>query len=234
MNLANMMRMFSHSEYIAVKSRYSLWENIRCQPICNFVSAGENELMSLSIQSRIKSLKLTQSAVADRAGISPGYLSELISGKKEPSMATMRALADALDCAPADLFPRQDRPADGFAEPDSAAFELLSTACQPDPEHMRSQVPGRAFFQLNRSAPGFALLAGDILTLQLGAASRDGDIVVATQIDAQGAGHSFVARAVGNRLLLDDPSLPPVKAQNGSSVAVMGTLVGVFRSISAP
>ena len=49
---------------------------------------------------------LTQQALADRAGISKPYLSQLEAGKRQPSLAVLRALAAALGVEIEDIAPR--------------------------------------------------------------------------------------------------------------------------------
>lgn len=47
---------------------------------------------------------LTLREVARRAGVAPGYLSELRAGRKEaPSATVVRKIADVFGCEPADL-----------------------------------------------------------------------------------------------------------------------------------
>jgi transcriptional regulator with XRE-family HTH domain len=48
---------------------------------------------------------LTQQELADRAGISRTAISAIERLKAEPQFSTIRKLAQALDCEPADLMP---------------------------------------------------------------------------------------------------------------------------------
>ncbi len=51
---------------------------------------------------------LTQSAVAEKAGLRQAYLSEIEAGKKTPSVEALRALARALDVDVETLLPPED------------------------------------------------------------------------------------------------------------------------------
>lgn len=51
-------------------------------------------------------LGLTQAEVAAAAGVSAGHLSELESGKRNPSPAALLRLAEALECKPSALMSR--------------------------------------------------------------------------------------------------------------------------------
>lgn len=48
--------------------------------------------------------KTSQEELADAAGLTTNYLSDLERGVKQPSLNTILRLAHALDCAPSDLF----------------------------------------------------------------------------------------------------------------------------------
>ncbi|MGH6802027.1 MAG: helix-turn-helix domain-containing protein [Methyloceanibacter sp.] len=52
--------------------------------------------------------KLTQAELADKAGISQGYLSEIETGKKLGDLATLRAIAGALRVGLDDVTPDED------------------------------------------------------------------------------------------------------------------------------
>lgn len=74
---------------------------------------------------------MTQAQLADVVGVSRGFLSEIVSGKKQPSMDTLSRIVDALGVAPGAIYATETRgdlpaPATGFAE--SAAVPLTPPA----------------------------------------------------------------------------------------------------------
>lgn len=57
---------------------------------------------------------LTQDQLADRADLSKGFISNLESGGREYTQATLEQLAEALRCEPADLLMRDPSKADSL------------------------------------------------------------------------------------------------------------------------
>ncbi len=56
------------------------------------------------VRRRRRALGLTLEALAERADLSPHYLSTVETEKRDPSVSTVLALARALDVAPGELF----------------------------------------------------------------------------------------------------------------------------------
>jgi transcriptional regulator with XRE-family HTH domain len=63
-----------------------------------------NETFRANIKGRREQLGLTQTTAARRAGLSQAYWSQLESGTRVPSMATLGPIADALVTTPEFLF----------------------------------------------------------------------------------------------------------------------------------
>ena len=59
--------------------------------------------MKIRITEWRKKREMTVEALANRAGMSKSYLSELANGKKAFNARRLQSLADALDCSPLDL-----------------------------------------------------------------------------------------------------------------------------------
>lgn len=206
--------------------------NILCQRIPEPTKLGDKRDMGPHIRKRMSALRMKQNALAEKVGISPGYLSEILSGKKQPSLDTLARLAEALETTPAALHGEAKPRARGFADAPGTFISPIEAA-PPGLEQTVAASPGRAAYVINQSALGLGLLAGDIVVLQLGAPADQGAIVIATEVDELGAGTSFVARRVGDFFLLPDPTLPPKRAQNNSTITVMGVVVSVFRQVQA-
>ncbi|MGB1209147.1 MAG: helix-turn-helix domain-containing protein [Paracoccaceae bacterium] len=66
------------------------------------------------MQNRLKDLRkerhLTQRQVAERAGLSLSYYTEIELGKKQLNQRRLNALADALNVSPVDILSPDDRP----------------------------------------------------------------------------------------------------------------------------
>lgn len=60
-----------------------------------------------ALRKRRTDARLSQVTVAQRAGCSQSYLSQLESGDRSPSLILLLRLSDALGCSVAELIPRQ-------------------------------------------------------------------------------------------------------------------------------
>ena len=71
-------------------------------------SVGNTLELQAVVTSRIRQLAEAKgysiNRLADFAGISAGYLSTVVRGKKSPSLRTITKIADALDVNPLELF----------------------------------------------------------------------------------------------------------------------------------
>jgi transcriptional regulator with XRE-family HTH domain len=59
----------------------------------------------VNVRQRRVEVGLTQEAAAAAAGLTPQYLSDIERGNRNPTLATVYALADAFDCTAAALLP---------------------------------------------------------------------------------------------------------------------------------
>lgn len=185
--------------------------------------------MPLLIHKRLRDLNMTQRALADAVGVSPGFISEMASGHKHPSMRTLHKLAEALQCTPAELQGGEPaRSATGMSDP-AAAYVTPSTDPPAAVDLIKRASPGREAFVASNAAPAFGVLRGDIFVAQLGAPPRSGDFVLATETDEHGAGTTFLARYIDGHLMHSDPARAPTPSQSGDRVAIMGVIVGLVR-----
>nr|WP_306043470.1 MULTISPECIES: LexA family transcriptional regulator [unclassified Mameliella] len=204
--------------------------NILSQRIARSAQPKDKARMGPIILKQLKTLRMTQTALAEKVGISAGYLSELISGKKQPSMSTLSAIAEALEISTAELH-GAPTPSSGFHEP----TESFVSPVKETPADLRKALmeqPGHASYRVNRAALPFGILAGDIIILELGKSGQSGDLVIATRVDDQGAAETFLARKIAETFVLPDPQDAPLKSNGAATITVMGRVSAVFRSAS--
>lgn len=67
--------------------------------------ASQKEEFGRLLTSRIKVSGMTQSALAEKLGVSQSCISQFASGRHKPQKDTLERLAEALDCAVSDLWP---------------------------------------------------------------------------------------------------------------------------------
>jgi len=60
--------------------------------------------MKLRIKDILRDKRLTQTALSDLVGVKKGFMSEIIAGKKNPSVETLGKIADALNVSIGELF----------------------------------------------------------------------------------------------------------------------------------
>ena len=100
----------SYKEYHSLMERQEELETIaRAQTISTLIKAGMEETFSADVVNRIvledenpirvyrEYRRMTQQQLADKAGIARAYLAEIETGKKQGGIATLKAIAQALD-----------------------------------------------------------------------------------------------------------------------------------------
>ncbi len=100
----------SYKEYHALMERQEELETIaRAQTITSRIEAGMEETFPADVVNRIvledenpirvyrEYRHMTQQQLADKAGIARAYLTEIETGKKQGAIATLKAIAQALD-----------------------------------------------------------------------------------------------------------------------------------------
>lgn len=160
--------------------------------------------MKISISQMLARRGLTQRKLAEQVGINPGFLSQIISGKRNPSLATLARIAEVLQ-VPLDLLTEPDDPgaprhrATGFAEPPVAPY-----AARSDDERRailalagHASVPARhaVLFRVTRPTPALGLMAGDILVIDARPRPRDGQIVI-VQVEDRESGEAETRAAI--------------------------------------
>lgn len=187
--------------------------------------------MTLSIADLLEKKKMSQTALATRIGKSRGYVSEIIAGKKRPSMAVLEQIAEALDVPQAALFTTQ--PATGMSENGVEPYEArpkgdLRAAARLAGIDRASLM----LYRVQRPYPGFSLLSHDILIVDTQTPGTEAGIVVVTLSDPDtGSAETTLRRMVSPWLIPDDPGASPERIQSNSQrQGLLGTVAGVLRN----
>lgn len=117
----------------------------------------------------------------------------------------------------------------GFAETELTPWEGPRLNDAPDPVAAlapRAQHPSA--YLLSRAAPGFSLLAGDVVILDLNASAKSGDLVVAQVIDTDiGAADTVLRRYLPPYLVT--ATAEPGEITDRDDVVIKGPVVASFR-----
>lgn len=193
--------------------------------------------MTLNIGRILKARKMRAAQLADTIGISRGYLSELISGKKEPSPKMLVQIADALGVSPAELYevattiasPQPPRVATGFSE-DATAYMAEDQQGRTVNQAVSRAVHAQRLIA-NRNMLGFAILKGDEIIIDIAASTPARGLVAVTRVDLNtGSGVTLIRRIEAGKLFSDEPMSPPDEWEGPDfNFAVMGKVVGIAR-----
>jgi len=200
--------------------------------------------MKLSIGPALARKKMSQAELANRIGVSRGFVSEMISGKKRPSTDTLQSIAVALDVSISELYEERgtfiydsgpDSGQIGFSEAKPAEFtgrknllsETATSLISPDIRHQTHYIA-------TKSLSCFAIQVGDILVIELQHNANTGDLVVATIADPEtGTSKTVVRRLYGTILASNNNEEPPIDInENSQSAAILGTIEGLIRGKS--
>lgn len=189
--------------------------------------------MKLNLHPFMHSAGLSQTDLATSAGLSKGYVSEIMSGKKTPSPDVIARFAAILGVEAGALLTDSiaPDPAHGLAEP-AAAFIFPEAVAIPIASGMAQAIaavaPGlrhNAVWKAIKTQAGFGILAGDLLIIDLGAGPRAGDLVLATPEDPDSV--TLLRRWAGSWLLPETPADAPISSTR--AVAILGVVRGVLR-----
>lgn len=181
-----------------------------------------------SLGARLKRLRgdVSQTALAKRTGVSQGRIREIEEGMTAaPRVDTLRKLADGLGIAFDEL--ASGAPAGMLSEAEAQPFDAapvkgLLFQLAPNARH---PVP----YRVARDLPGFGLMAGDMLVVELQGTPAQGSLVVATLADPDtGAAETVIRRYLPPVLVSADAA--QVHPLDGGSVAVLGQVLASWRS----
>lgn len=195
--------------------------------------------MRLNIAPLLARSRMTQSALADQIGVKKGFMSEVISGKKSPSVETLIAIADALKVPVGDLFddaaaplPRApDATASGMSE-DALPF-THQVATNADPIRTLYADRARNAAITHRAAasfPGFGITAGDLIVCDLSRLPSPGEVAIAVAVDTDtGTAQSLIRRYAPPFLLGGDGMAAQAIDLAQSGLELRHPVVGVIR-----
>lgn len=201
------------------------------------------DAMKLDIGSALARSGMTQTALADAIDVKKGFMSEIISGKKSPSLETLIRIAQALGVTMAELFIDEGRAS--TAAPERKFTGMSDEAVPFDWQDFRDRSRSTNAIEAAQSglrhpetyripaAIGWlALMAGDILIVDLARPAKDGDLILVGLTDADGFNaRTLVRRARGTFAMSSDPGAddPVLDLQSGHPAAWRATVCAVVR-----
>ncbi|MEP3631509.1 MAG: helix-turn-helix domain-containing protein [Shimia thalassica] len=200
--------------------------------------------MKIYLKETLKARGIKQADLAKLVGVSPGYISELVAGKKTPSIETLDRILSATGASAAELYgeyettnkpdAEQPKPApSGFSEPTAVPFSPKNAARTnrsirdlfPENNHI-------ATYTLSQSIPGFLLSRDDILIIELQGTPKDGDLVIANIVDMDTGEAKTVARRKFSDWLVPADMQTPANNINSEnpSCSILGIISGSIRN----
>jgi transcriptional regulator with XRE-family HTH domain len=195
--------------------------------------------MALNIKRQLKKLGKSQAWLATELDVSPGYVSELISGKKSPSHKLLLEMALALQIDPSGLFGSDREARNAFVH---GVHKSLRETQVEDTDRddgnasgdLRAIVDGSnledaKLYATTEHLPNFMILAGDHILVELSREPQPGNLVV---IDAKThkkfSGLPNIARWTGETFVLGSVGMDTISA---SDAKVIGVVRSVYRSL---
>lgn len=193
--------------------------------------------MRLLIGPHLKRKKMTQAALADRLNISRGYMSELVSGKKTPSVDLLSRIIDELGVEPGEVYGKQvsqtetaintlgfhENSVEPFLIPNGGKRETLISSICPD-------IAAVETFVAKIDMPSLAIRKGDMIFTDVKRHPTSGDTVIATVADQQiGEAHTMAGLWLDPWFVPGNGSQNSVAVDKTGAVVVMGVVMGVVR-----
>lgn len=197
--------------------------------------------MKLNIAPLLAERRITQTAFADALGVNKSYVSEMVSGKKDPSFDTLRKMVDVLGVPVSTLFGEPSAshgptPAPGFSESQAERFEFAEGGALDMKARMfhamKSAAKHPVAYRLTSHLPSLAMRAQDLLVVDLGTPAKIGDVILVGLTDRQGFSTiTLVRRLLGSFAIsaeFDDPE-PSINIDADARAAWRGTVKGLIR-----
>ncbi len=224
------MRLFSTSEHNSVKSHISPPANFSLSAYRNAGSNVAKSPMSLNLKNLLDEKGVSQTTLAQALGASRGYVSEIVSGKKQPSLEMLERIAAELNVSTGDLF--ANNRAQGFEEPSVRAFVAKSPSAKRHVAALTRALAPHArhpiLHEITQCCPAAMLMKGDLLIADAHPDPTDGDLVV-VQVQDTESGEVETDLATWHRgaviPLYGRPQLPSDK----TAVTVMASVLATVR-----
>lgn len=210
---------------------------VLCQMIAFRNSQAHSHGMKLLIKPHLERLGMTQTQLADAMQVNRSFVSDIINGKKNPSLEKLELMIRALDASPSEVIIDADfsdipiQPPADFSEGAAQAYTFSNAHLAQ--EIMRHVAPGARHpspFRVMRNEPGFALLVGDIVIVDLNKPAKDNDIVLVTRVVDAGSAVTEFRRLITPWLVGGDATTPSERVDDATlQIAIIGTLAGVLR-----
>lgn len=181
---------------------------------------------------------MTQAQAAELAELSPGQLSQMISGKRGFSRASLARIAEALGVGISDILGAQPNHPATQAETDALP---CPDDCRLDDQTLRALAPSArspASFLSTRPVIGAGILSGDQILIDLSTPAQLGEIVVVQVVDPD----TTLAVSIVRRWI--EPYLVEIGASSGAPVMridsgqcgrywcnILGPVVAVIRQV---
>ena len=198
-----------------------------------------NNRMDVDLKSALEKAGMKPAELARRTGLSRAFISNMMSGRRSPSLANLRAISEALDIPPSELMPESTEfPAADHQNASSGFSEGAVTPFTPPPEKRRQwdallneNDHTRTLYQLRHDCPVFSMCAGDILSVDMRRAAEDNEIVVTTEAMEDGSGTTTIRRLASPWLIAGTSSAPTERIEDDGRFSIVGVVRGVWRAL---
>lgn len=235
MNSANIMAILLSWRTARGQDECSLQEN--CSLLAYRDSygraAGREMHQELNLRRALTRRKMKQSALASAIDVSPGFISEIVSGKKNPSMDTLRRIAEAIGCPISELYSGPQSSQSGG----SLSFDAATIARIDNPDVNPSLIAGALgltlsspdMYSVSSACTAFSVLENDQIIVDPSTPPRDGDLVIGRHLDESNTGDTTtIYKKVGEHLMDGDPRSAPIMNYS-NKIRLLGTVVTTIR-----
>lgn len=183
--------------------------------------------MKLRLKEVLSDKGMRQAAVAEKAEITPGYMSLLVNGERSPSPDLVTRLATVLGVPVSELMEAPPQP--GFAE-EATAFAPTGPKETTIADLFKTKSKRVELYRMKKAAATLALLPDDILGVDRARPAKPGETVLVSQWHDDGSANTFTAIWAQSVLVPGDPVMPPVKYdEEDQSIGILGPVVGMVR-----
>lgn len=189
--------MFSYSEPPRVKPKVRLPRIVRGAMIEPPDHCGHKSSMKLRLGPVLHRRKIKQTTLADAVGVNKSYISEIVSGKKLPSMDVLSKIVEYLDVDPSEVMaPARSVPVVGYVGA-GAAVELTDAYAKGD---------GMYHVACPEDLPAREVVAVEVTGQSMEPMIQPGDILFFTRhfmgVDERAVGNVAICETADGRALV--------------------------------
>ncbi len=187
--------------------------------------------MTIRLGKILKEKGMKQVQLVEATGLTPGYVSLIVSGKKTPSMRVLQDIADAIGVTMSEMYEEQDQTI--HATP----LHLAESEASFTPKSVKQKIETRPktleTWTVSHNVLALGLLIGDAMEIDISPSSISSGIALINRTDMHSDESLTLIRRVEGETIMPNSPHEPVVQVGGEAVtySILGWVTSVHRQM---